>query len=588
MLFIWFLYITLLTFEVLNYLNLFRENVIYVLIMISITTLFFHYIIKIRKHFKNGNHDIINNLRENLKPLLPIAILTLLKIYEGYYIAQNNWDSMSYHLPRYLHWLQNESLEFYFTTIQRQNISPVLPDYLFSITYIIFGNDKFIFLVNIISVTTASYYIYKIILLLTSNKHKAILGLFISFLLPSQIAFMSSSQTDPISTALITILLYFALSIESNQDRKYIYLIIFMIPLLITTKTTGLILSIPIYVYVFVKHAEKISVNYKKYILVFILATLPAIPYISRILKSNSINDAGVFVSDFSILGLLTNSCRIIINVLQTPIPAINRYIELLYYWFAHNLHIDPNPAGYSDYGIFRLSTSLHADLTGNPLHLLLLIYAAISLWIANKQRQIIYLIFFQFLILGLTIGWQPWINRFTSSILIVGSILIGLWLGDKRKLLQWTVLIIVFAYSTFWIFYNPSRSLLNPKPFIVIAEKMGLSDSDLIKIRHDLKVPRELQYFSIRPSLEESYFSALKLINHSVNTHLFIKIDGNDYEYPIWALTDFEVKIDHFEELDKGEIISGNAFLFCTVDCKRYNLEKLYLDNNVSLWRYR
>jgi fatty-acid desaturase len=55
----------------------------------------------------------------------------------------NNWDSMTYHLPRIEHWLNDGNLSFYSTTISRQNWSPPFGDFLSLVPHSIFHNDYF-------------------------------------------------------------------------------------------------------------------------------------------------------------------------------------------------------------------------------------------------------------------------------------------------------------------------------------------------------------------------------------------------------------------------------------------------------------
>lgn len=80
---------------------------------------------------KNGGQRLIISVKAidfRNKMLYAFTLLIASPVIAGVFIAQNLWDSMSYHLPRYLHWFQNKNLDFYFTTNQRQNVSSPLPD----------------------------------------------------------------------------------------------------------------------------------------------------------------------------------------------------------------------------------------------------------------------------------------------------------------------------------------------------------------------------------------------------------------------------------------------------------------------------
>jgi hypothetical protein len=361
-----------------------------------------------------------------------------------------------------------------------------------------------------------------------------------------------------------------------------------MIPIFITLKTTGLILSIPIYLYVAFKNQNMIRKDFYKYLVVLTVPVLPAIPFIVRVWRSGKETVRGVFNSEISLEGIFANILRILINNLQTPSAYINNYLQQGYYSISELVGFNPNPPGYGAYGDFYLSTSLHADLTGNPIHMFLLIASAIGLWLRRKHRLVITLVFTQFILLGLFIGWQPWGNRFTSSILVVGSTFMGIWVSERLKTARSIILISLLLYSSFWLLFNPSRSLLDPKLLVPIARQLGGNERELSKVRHDLVFSREKQYFSVNPAVEGSYLAAIEKMKTSKVNRIYIKIGGDDFEYPLWALTDFNYSVKHYKDSDIQDLSDGKALLFCTLDCSGYGLEPMYLDKYVSLWRSR
>jgi hypothetical protein len=52
-----------------------------------------------------------------------LAIILVVSCFMAFIYPPNNWDSMTYHLPRIEHWLQNKTLRHYFSSNQRQLIS---------------------------------------------------------------------------------------------------------------------------------------------------------------------------------------------------------------------------------------------------------------------------------------------------------------------------------------------------------------------------------------------------------------------------------------------------------------------------------
>jgi len=404
-------------------------------------------------------------------------------------------------------------------------------------------------------------------------------------LIPTQIAFMSSTQTDAITSTLVVILFYYAINFRGKIDLKRFFLLIIFVPLFITVKTTGLIYSIPIFIYIY--FTNQYILKKIKWHLIAIIFTIPSLPYLLRIWQSNALGSEGVFVTNFTLHGWFANIIRIFFSNFQTPFKSYNDFLLAIIEKFFKIIQIELNPDGFSSYGNFFLTNSLHGDLAGNPLFVLLLILA--SLWsLKFKYYRIITItLFIQLLLIGGLIGWQPWINRFTSTLLLLGSILIAIWLKSLKKTIQKIVLISTILYSVLWIFFNPARSILNPQILMSTAKFIGMSDSDLKKINWDLVLPKEKQYFSVRPTSYKAYSDTLDIIKKSSRGTIYIFINSDDYEYPIWALTDFKKKIYHFENSNKQimDIMNNRAYLFCTMQCNEFGLRKIHTSGYITLW---
>lgn len=570
-------YLVLLVSEMLSSFNYFTPlalRIFNIIIVLCIVLIFKSKIYEF-KHFISSFS--IQKVNSHQTVLLFFATVTL---FSGVMIAPNNWDSMTYHFSRFLHWFSNQNLNYFYTSNSRENIIPILPDLLFAQMFAIFSGDKALFLVIWSAVLITSYYVYRITFLLSGSKRASYIASVVSMTLPSHVAFMSSTQTDPITTLLIVILLYYALLLNNHKSNMIFYLITMTVPLFITSKTTGVILSIPIFIYVLFIYHKFIIKNYFKYILFLIVVTIPAFPFLYRLYGSGSLSHvSGLFVREASFSGALTNGIGIFLSGLQTPIPFANEALLKFYTVISNSLET---------YGpwTYNLTSSLHGDLTGNPLQILLITVSFLGLLRTKKYQVIMLLICLQFLLFSNLIAWQPWINRFSTTIVVLGSILVGIWIAMKSKIVEKTLITILVFYSSFWLFFNPSRVILDPIRILEVGKAVGMAEGNLNKVRNDIEYSRERQYFSLNPKIEDSYIVSMEKVKESGIKKLYVKLGSDDFEYPIWALTNFKINIQHFKEQNLQQVYSGQALFFCTKDCGYYILEQVYKDKNVTLFK--
>lgn len=570
-------YLVLLVSEMLSSFNYFTPlalRIFNIIIVLCIVLIFKSKIYEF-KHFISSFS--IQKVNSHQTVLLFFATVTL---FSGVMIAPNNWDSMTYHFSRFLHWFSNQNLNYFYTSNSRENIIPILPDLLFAQMFAIFSGDKALFLVIWSAVLITSYYVYRITFLLSGSKRASYIASVVSMTLPSHVAFMSSTQTDPITTLLIVILLYYALLLNNHKSNMIFYLITMTVPLFITSKTTGVILSIPIFIYVLFIYHKFIIKNYFKYILFLIVVTIPAFPFLYRLYGSGSLSHvSGLFVREASFSGALTNGIGIFLSGLQTPIPFANEALLKFYTVISNSLET---------YGpwTYNLTSSLHGDLTGNPLQILLITVSFLGLLRTKKYQVIMLLICLQFLLFSNLIAWQPWINRFSTTIVVLGSILVGIWIAMKSKIVEKTLITILVFYSSFWLFFNPSRVILDPIRILEVGKAVGMAEGNLNKVRNDIEYSRERQYFSLNPKIEDSYIVSMEKVKESGIKKLYVKLGSDDFEYPIWALTNFKINIQHFKEQNLQQVYLGQALFFCTKDCGYYILEQVYKDKNVTLFK--
>lgn len=93
-------------------------------------------------------------------PLLMIICIT------AWLYPPNNYDSLTYHMARVVHWMQNQSVDYYPTSIDRQNVMSPGVEYIFLLFQIITHTDRlanFVQLFAYIILIPACFYICRVL-----------------------------------------------------------------------------------------------------------------------------------------------------------------------------------------------------------------------------------------------------------------------------------------------------------------------------------------------------------------------------------------------------------------------------------------
>ena len=95
-------------------------------------------------------------------PLVIVAIVLAITLFIALTAAPNNWDSQTYHLPRIEHWIQDRSLEYYPTSIGRQNDLGIVAEILLLQTRILSKSDFYYLLIQWVSMICSIAAVFRI------------------------------------------------------------------------------------------------------------------------------------------------------------------------------------------------------------------------------------------------------------------------------------------------------------------------------------------------------------------------------------------------------------------------------------------
>ena len=181
---------------------------------------------------------VLNKLRNlNKTAIICIVIFAIFLLIVGilaYRTVPYNWDSMTYHLPRVVHWAQNRSISHFATGYYMQVQAPVFAEYIQLNVYEISGkNDSFLNMMQYSSYVLGFIMVYLICRKMNIQKKWSLFagGLFLT--MPISFAESMTTQNDLVTCLFLLCFVYFSfemLSVPSTivSEKKYPVRLVFL------------------------------------------------------------------------------------------------------------------------------------------------------------------------------------------------------------------------------------------------------------------------------------------------------------------------------------------------------------------------
>ncbi|HBK97474.1 MAG TPA: 4-amino-4-deoxy-L-arabinose transferase [Microcoleaceae bacterium UBA10368] len=466
----------------------------------------------------------------------------------------NNWDSMTYHMSRVVHWMQNRSVEHYPTSYVPQLYHPPGAEFAIMHFQIISGGDRFANLIQWLSMVGSAIAVSLIAKQLGANLRGQVFAAVFAATLPMGILQGSSTQNDYAVCFWVVCFVSCGLAgMSAGITLSNTLKIGASLGLALLTKTTAYIFSIPFILWFIIVGIKRFHQKMLPPILMIAAVTL--ILNIGHFWRNYDlfgylIGAPQDFTKEykieiFTLPTFLSNIIRNLAMHTGTSISKINGLIVAVVKLLHKILGILPNdpritwPPGQ----VYALSTpSFNENNATNPIHFGL-IFATIMLISNNpKLRQIKIVIVYltatitTFLLLCLLLKFQPWQSRHHLTIFVLFAPLFGLTISQlsNYKIANYIVLIMIFM-SLPWIFNNKFRPLLG--------------ESNIFNSRNEL-------YFTSRPNIELAYYQAVDFVKSQNCTNIGLSFwTKNSWEYPLWVLFQQPGKptprIEHISTID-------------------------------------
>ncbi len=445
----------------------------------------------------------------------------------------NTWDSMTYHMSRVEHWIQNKSLLHYPTTIGRQLYNPPFAEMLILNFQILSKSDILANFVQWLMMVSSLLAVSLLAKLFQANRFGQLLASFFAVTISVGILQSTSTQNDYVASFFLSAFVYFLYKSITEPKTNKIFCGL-SLGLAWLTKATTYIFSVPFLVWFLYR---LICGKKLKEILTLIIIVFLAL-----------IINFGHFARNYSVVGSIFGSekhlkmhslenkslnvvtanfiCNIAMH-LGTTSDKINKTIQDGVYKISNLLGVDlSNPDEGSFNEGFVILNSVQEDVAGNFSHLVVIIACFFLAFLGLKSNGFKQgLAYFMLIIVGLILfsfSVKCYLSntRLHLPLFILSASFVGIVLGSHKQNKYLVVFIAVwlFASSMPFVLRNSARRFISSKSTV-------------------FSKPRIEQYFNHDTTLFKPYYEAVKVIKESQCKQVGLIIQPNSWEYPFFVL---------------------------------------------------
>jgi 4-amino-4-deoxy-L-arabinose transferase-like glycosyltransferase len=462
----------------------------------------------------------------------------------------NNFDSMTYHLGRMVHWIQNQTVAHYPTHIQRQLYSGSWPGFALTQLYLLSGGDQLLNLVQWGSMVGSVVGTSLIAEELGGDRRAQLFTAVVCATIPVGILQAASTQTDYVTAFWLVCFTYFGLvTLHNRMAWTYVPAIGASLGLALLTKTTAYVYAFPFGLWLVLSGIRQLRLKvWQPMVVAGAIALSLNLGQFQRnySLFGSLFGPTGQNNKIFSIPILISNVLRNLAVHLSTPVRPINLAIIKVIAAIHAVLGVDPsdprttNPPGQK----FDLQSLInHEDLAGNLVHLLLFFICVLAFILYRRRLQqrtqllwTLYLltIVAGFILFCVTVIWSPWRSRLHLSLFVLAAPFMGLVLADLfRRRIAHITLVSLLVLSLIWVLCNESRPLLANKQFLEERRWENI-----------VMMPRLEQYFMSadqrlkgRRTMQKDVVGAMAVVEKKACSAVGLVVGGNTWEYPYWML---------------------------------------------------
>jgi len=446
----------------------------------------------------------------------------------------NTVDVMNYHLPRVAYWLQNQSVGTFPSSNLKQLFMAPGAEYLVLQLHALSGGDRFDNLVQWCSLGGSAVAVSGIAAALGADPRAQLLAAVVSITIPQGILEASGAKNDYVLAFWLAAFCYFLLTLRDRRSPELALFCGAALGLACLTKVLACLYAPVVLTALLVRwpHSEVRGLLRSLALVLAVAVVLNAGFFVRNyrlagsIFGPQAVDDWKITNDRFDLPALGSNLVRNLSLHAATPSQEFNRRLEGLAKAGIRRLGADPNdPATtWYDQAYYIPASGRHEALKGNPVHLLLALFAMVVAVVRIRRPG-----HRDAALLGLAVAacfvlfcgafkWQPWHGRLHLPLFVLAAPVTGLVLGRLWPPPATTALGVALLWMAApFALGNQVRPLLAPGSI--------------------LDRERAEMYFSDREHLRASYTAAADLIKTSGCREVGVDNSLESFEYPFLAL---------------------------------------------------
>ena len=445
--------------------------------------------------------------------------------------APNNFDSLTYHLPRIMHWIQNRSVQHYPTHIDRQLVLAPFSEFAMMHLQLLSGGDRFDNCVQWFSLLGSAVGVSLIARALGGSPNSLIVAAALSVSVPMGLLQSTSTQNDYAVTFWLVCLTYYAIRGDRSGEPRHVIAVALALALAIFTKGTAYLVALPfmlVYLGRLGLRSAKAAAGAVLVIAVAILLVNGGHYARNYRVYQDPISPGtgnGVIGTGLGVPSVVSGVAKNVATQLATGFSGANDALGALTERVHGALGVQINDPGLTLDRPFSLPPArTHEDYASNPVHMLLLLCSALTLVLGRKRYSRETVLFaatamLSFVVLSVGIKWNPFISRYFLPVLVISAPFLSLlYDGIRLRPVVNSCAALLLVWSFFILAHNEMRPLVGSRS-IFVTQRID-------------------QYFMTRPQAKPYFLATANMIKgQPVSNVGILNTDSNMWEYILWVL---------------------------------------------------